>query len=225
MRTRFRPSPLSSFFWLALLTGCDGAPARSDYGLSIRVDSDPGRPLTGAQVKLGDKKIGVTGQSGVVKAIAHGAEGDVLSFEITCPEGYQSPSRPLAVVLRRLSEKDRVPEYVAECRPTERTLVVAVRAEHGPNLPVMYLGREVARTDRSGAAHLSLRSPPEETVELSLDTSSNPRLRPHEPSARFRVGQADDLVVLDENFQLEGGGTHVVRAVHKGPVRIGRGGG
>ncbi len=67
------------------------------------------------------------------------------------------------------------------------------------------------------------RSPPEETVELSLDTSSNPRLRPHDPSARFRVGQADDLVVLDENFQLEGGGPHVVRAVHKGPVRIGRG--
>jgi hypothetical protein len=225
MRFRIALAPLSVLTLLALVVGCEGGPARTDYGLSIRVDSDPGRPLAFAQVKLGDKRIGVTGQTGIVKAVAHGAEGDVLSFEIACPEGYQSPARPLPVVLRRLSDKDRTPEYVVQCRPTERTLVVAVRAEHGPNLPVVYLGREVARTDRSGAAHVSLKSPPEETVELSLDTSNEPRLRPHNPSARFRVGQADDLVVLDESFQLEHAPRVASVATHKGPVRIGRGGG
>jgi hypothetical protein len=221
----FRRPWTYGFVALTFAMGCNAGPARTDYGLSIRVDSDPGRPLAGAEVKIGDERIGVTGATGVVRAIAHGAEGDVLSFETACPDGYQSPSRPLAVVLRRLSEKDRVPEYAVQCRPTERTLVVAIRAEHGPNLPVMYLGREVARTDRAGAAHVSLKSPPEETVELSLDTSNNPRLRPHNPSARFRVGQADDLVVLDENFQLDGDPHQAHVATHKGPVRIGRGGG
>ena len=216
--TRLATMPL---LWTAV--ACDGGPTRSEYALSIRVESDPGRALAGAEVRLGEKKIGVTGAAGVVKAMAHGAEGDVLSFEISCPDGYQSPSRPLPVVLRSLSEKGRMPEYVVACRPTARNLVVAVRAEHGPNLPVMYLGREVARTDRSGAAHVSLKSSPEETVELGLDTSENPRLRPRNPSARFRVGQADDLVVLDETFQLENA-PRAARVVHKGPIRIGGGG-
>jgi hypothetical protein len=198
---------------------CGGKALEPEYGLSIRVESDPGRPLAGAEVRLRDQRVGTTDASGVVKVKSRGAEGSVLSFQITCPDGYQSPSRPLSVVLRRLSQRDRFPEYATACRPTERTLVVAVRAEHGPNLPVMYLGREIARTDRSGAAHVSLKSPPEETVELALDTTENPRLRPRSPSARFRVGQADDLVVLDESFQLEGA-PRVSRA-HKGPVRIG----
>jgi hypothetical protein len=196
---------------------CNGNPSEPEYGLSIRVDSDPGRPLAGAQVRLGEQRLGTTDANGVVKVKARGTEGSVLSFQVTCPDGYQSPSRPLAVVLRRLSQRDRFPEYAAACRPTKRTLVVAVRADHGPNLPVVYLGREVARTDRSGAAHVSLESPPEETVELALDTTSNPRLRPRNPTARFRVGQADDLVVLDETFQLEG----APRIARKGPIRIG----
>ena len=216
-------SSIAALPLLSAAVACDAGPTRSDYALSIRVESDPGHALAGAEVRLGEKKIGVTGSAGIVKAIAHGAEGDVLSFEIACPEGYQSPSRPLPVVLRSLSEKGRMPEYVVGCRPTARNLVVAVRAEHGANLPVMYLGREVARTDRSGAAHVSLKSSPDETVELLLDTSESPRLRPRNPSARFRVGQADDLVVLDETFQLENA-PRITHAVHKGPIRIGGGG-
>ena len=219
---RSLPSVVTSAL-LVLPVACDGGRAPADYALSIHVESDPGHALAGAEVRLGAKQIGTSGPSGVVKVVAHGTEGDVLSFDVACPEGYQSPSRPLSVVLRRLSGKGGAPEYVVPCRPTARTLVIAVRAEHGPDLPVVYLGREVARTDRSGAAHVSLVSPPEESVELVLDTGNAPRLRPHSPSARFRVGDADDIVVLDESFQLEDA-PRVVHAVRKGPVRIGRGG-
>jgi hypothetical protein len=221
MTPRFR-SATTLLGVASLVAGCNlgGGPPRTDYGLSIRVESDPGRPLAGALVRLSDKVVGTSDATGFVKTSARGAEGDVLSFQVACPDGYQSPSRPLSVVLRRLSEQDRSPEYVVQCRPTERTLVVAVRADHGPNLPVMYLGREVARTDRSGAAHVSLRSPPEETVELALDTTESPRLRPHNPTARFRVGQADDLVVLDETFKTDAP-VYVKHATVQGPIRIG----
>src|ERR1041384_746415 len=83
---------------------CNRNPSEPEYGLSIRVDSDPGRPLAGAQVRLAGHKLGPTEANGVVKGRARGTEGSVLSFQITCPDGFQSPSRPLAVVLRRLSQ-------------------------------------------------------------------------------------------------------------------------
>ncbi len=207
---------------LALVAGagCATTPPKSDYALSLRVESDPGRPLAGAAVLLGERVLGTSDEGGRVALTAQGREGDVLSFRIECPSGHQAPAAPLAVVLRRLSERDRRPEFVARCRPTERTVVVAVRAERGPNLPVLYLGREVARTDRAGAAHVSLRSTPEDTLELMLDTKDSPRLRPRSPSARFRVGETDDLVVLNQKFQVDAVKAGPRQA--RGPVRIGQ---
>ena len=59
-----------------------------------------------------------------------------------------------------------------------RRVVVAVRAENGPNLPVTYLGRAVGRTDASGAAHVLLAMHPGDQFSLGLDTSGNKRIPP-----------------------------------------------
>jgi hypothetical protein len=177
--------------------------ASDDYGLAILVESDPGKPLAGAVVSFAGKALATSDGRGRMLVHASGREGDVRSFQVACPEGHREPGAPLSVVLRRLADEGRVPEYVVACPPTERTVVVAVRADKGPNLSVRYLGREVARTDKSGIAHLSLKSAPEDTVEITLDTTDSPRLRPRNPSTRFRVGQVDELFVYNQSFQVE----------------------
>jgi hypothetical protein len=81
--------------------------------------------------------------------------------------------------------------------------VISVRVDDGPNLPVLYLGHEIARTDAFGAAHALIQVPPGEPFRLTLDTSSNPALRPASPSAELAVGEADDIVVFEPKVAPE----------------------
>jgi hypothetical protein len=131
-----------------------------------------------------------------------GREGESHAFQVLCPDGYRSPSEPVSVVLRRLSEATKTPEYPARCEPLLRVAIVAVRAEKGPDLPVLYLGQVVARTDSAGAAHFMVKSAPQDTMEVTLDTSSNEQLRPRNPSARFEVAQRDDIYLFQQTFTL-----------------------
>lgn len=214
--------------WLAAVASglvgaaCATAAPSDEYGITVRVEADPGKPLPGAVVSYAGKPLATSDAKGRVLVKAHGTEGDVKSFQVACPEGHRAPSAPLSVVLRRLADEGRLPEYVVACPPTERTVVIAVRADKGPNLPVRYLGREVARTDKTGVAHVSLKSPPEDTVELVLDTSEAPRLRPRNPSTRFRVGQTDELFVFTQQFQVDTPKVAGPRAP-RGPILIRRG--
>lgn len=209
--------------WTALApaSACSGERQRTDYELALKVVSDPGRPLSGATVLSRGQSVGTSDQDGVVRLTARGAEGDVVAYQVSCPTEYRSPSEPVSVVLRHLSDPSRRPEYVVSCPPIERTLVVSVRADRGANLPVLYLGREVTRTDRDGAAHFVVKAPAEDTVELTLDTSGNPRLRPKNPTARFQVRQRDDVVVVDQSFQVQAPPRTIKRSGPAGPQRIG----
>jgi hypothetical protein len=97
-----------------------------------------------------------------------------------------------------------VPLYEVSCPPEVRTIVVAVRATQGPDLPVMYLGKEVARTDASGAAHVQLRLHPEERFELMLSTEGREqRLRPENPTAVFVAKDRDEILFFDQRFEVE----------------------
>src|SRR5207247_1568943 len=98
-------------------------------------------------------EVVTTDVEGMGKIQLAGNEGDIFDIAVACPEGFRSPAKPVHVVLHRLAEADKTPEYAVSCPPTTRTVVVAVRADNGANLPVRYLGREVARTDSSGVAH------------------------------------------------------------------------
>jgi len=200
---------------------CVPARQASSFVVALNVQSDPGRPLANARVLAQGKMAGVSDANGLVSLSVQGQEGSSAEFLVECPEGYRSPVTPIVAVLRRANQVDRRPEYAVSCPPLFRTLVVAVRTEHGANLPVLQLGREVARTDRSGAAHVVLKSAPEETLELTLDTSSNAALRPRNPTTRFRVGQGDELLVFNQSFKLDAPKPQrtLTRRV-TGPVRI-----
>ena len=171
----------------------------------VRVEADPGKPIKGADLFFNGQRISTTDETGLGKLRLTGKDGESFDLVVKCPEGFISPNKPISVTLRRLAEKGKKPEYAALCPPTTRMIVVAVRAEGGPNLPVTYLGREVARTDASGAAHVLLRLRPDEQFDLVLDTSEkgNERLRPQSPQSAFYVKHKDDVFTFDQKFTLE----------------------
>jgi hypothetical protein len=185
----------------------------------VRIEGDPGRPIPGAALLYNGQKVSESHDDGVAQIKLNGKEGETFEIAVTCPEGFQSPQRPLQVILKRLADATKKPEYDVRCLPTTRTAVVAVRAEGGANLPVLYLGREIARTDSAGAAHVLLKQKPDEPFDLVLGTAENERLRPQNPFASFVLKDRDEVFVFDQRFELEkkkGG-----RGGRRGPVRIG----
>lgn len=193
---------------LAILAAGCGAlepPPQPPQDILVRVSSDPGRAVKGAQLVFNGRTVTTTDDDGVGLMKLEGKDGEVFDISVRCPEGFQSPQKPTAVILKRLAESGKRPEYSVTCPPNLRNVVVAVRAEGGPNLPVLYMGREVARTDASGAAHVLFTLKPEEQLDLILGTSEkgNEMLRPQNPSSSFFVKQRDDLFSFDQKFVKE----------------------
>ena len=187
----------------------------------VVVTSDPGRPTPGATVSLGSQPLATTDASGKALVKLGGSEGDATELVVSCPAGFESPP-PIPVALRRLSSGSRAPVFDARCTPTVRTVVVGIRADNGPNLPVMYLGHEVARTDASGAAHVALTVRANEQVALSLDTGGarEARLRPENPTLTFVAKDRDDFVALDQRFEVDKPKVRGRAPVKSGPQRL-----
>jgi hypothetical protein len=203
---------------LLALAGCAAPePELETYELSIRIESDPGRPIAGATVNGAAQFRSVSDATGVVRLRVNGEPGQRLRFQVRCPDGYRSPEQPLDVLLTRLGADAPPPEYGVRCAPEVRTVVIAVRAQNGAGLPVTQLGREVARTDRAGAAHVVMQLAPHEPVELSIDTSSQPKLEPQNPTQRFEAPDTDAVLLFDAPFVKE---KPRPRAAPRRPTRI-----
>lgn len=198
----------SRLFWMALgagIFGCNGSRSGGAYDLTLRVTGDLGRPLAGAKVFFEGAAVGKSNDRGVVRLAVRGREGEAITLTVACPDGFRPPSRPIEVALRKLAEPGASPEFSASCQPLTRSVVVAVRADNGADLPVRYLGQEVARTDASGAAHVLLTLASEEEFELTLDTTGKTGeiLRPQNPSARFTVKSVDEILTFNVPFTVE----------------------
>jgi hypothetical protein len=207
----------------SLLGACAGTRLAQNYDCVVRVSSDPGRPLAGAQLLVNGSVIGTTGDLGSAKLRFVGTEGEHRKIEIRCPDGYRSPEAPVTVSLRHLALAGPMPEFDASCPPENRTVVVAIRADKGADLPVLYLGEELARTDRSGAAHVSLSLPAGSQFELTLETDSEStaQLRPRNPARKFQLGDSDEVFLFDQPFvPPEPVQHHYTRAAPSGPIRL-----
>jgi hypothetical protein len=213
---------LTALTALALTTGCNllKPPPAPSFQAVIHVEGDPGQPLAGTQINFKTKPIGVTDTNGVLQFKLKGSDGQVFDLSVKCPDGYESPAKPISVTLRKLADPKAMPEYRVSCPPTLRTVVVAVRAENGPNLPVIYLGRERTRTDQSGAAHLVLQVPPNQPIQLKLDTTEFKTLKPESPSQTLQVKDQDDVFVLEQDFKIERKYVPRARAKASGPTPI-----
>jgi hypothetical protein len=179
-------------------------PKHEPFEVQINVVSDPGVALPGASVLSGTHVVGHTNDAGAAKLKVGGNEGDQVELNVKCPTDFDSPTKPLVVSLKRFAAGSPPPQFEARCPPATRTVVVGVRADNGPNLPVLYMGRAVARTDASGAALFTVKVKPADQVEVTLSTSeagAEP-LRPQSPTLTFVAKDYDDFVVLDENFTV-----------------------
>jgi hypothetical protein len=191
---------------LTMGTACDlpkDAP-RPPFEAMIRVESDPGVPLPGAVVVRNGKDLAATGVDGRAKLQIAGNDGDTSDFMVRCPADFTSPTKAISITIVRLSD-NRVPEYTTNCPPNVRKVVVAVRADGGPNLPITYLDKPVGRTDAAGAAHLLLAMKPGDQFQLGLDTSdpSLKRMIPQSPSRVFVVKDSDDIEPFYQKFTLQ----------------------
>jgi hypothetical protein len=188
------------------------APAAEPFQVMIRVTGDVGRPLAGATILRDTKELGTTQIDGGALVALNGNEGDSVDLSIRCPQNFQSPLKPVTVVLVRFVEQ-KVPEYQATCTPFERRVVVAVRANNGANLPVRYLGNVLGRTDASGVAHFELPVRPGEQFDLTLDTTErgNERLKPQNPSKSFVVRPQEEVMLFQQDFDIEKKAVYIAR--------------
>jgi hypothetical protein len=179
-------------------------PNQAPFEVQVTVDSDPGVPLPGAELLVTGNVRGTTDSTGSTHLLFNGKEGDRVEVSVRCPADYESPSTPLSVQLRRFAAGSPIPQFEARCPPTLRTVVVGLRVENGPNLPVQYLGRTVAQTDGAGAALFSLRARPAEQIEVTLSTEGSPdALRPQDPKFTFVTKDFDDVVILDQTLTVD----------------------
>ncbi len=192
---------------LSALVACDrglSPESQAPLRVAVHVTSDPGKGLAGADVTYSGKPIATTNDKGIAALELKGRQGDVYEVSVVCPVGYESPTKTLTITLRRLADPTEMPEYDVSCPKATRTIVVAVRADNGAGLPVLYLGREVARTDASGAAHVLIENLPRDAqFDLTLDTHLSEQLRPKSPIASFTLKGQDDVFVMEQKFTVE----------------------
>lgn len=183
---------------LALVTACSPpAPPAPSAPIAVHVATTRGAVVAGAEVLSGSNVVAVTDASGNARLDVGGREGDTFEVEVRCPQPLRSPA-PLTV--RKLSIAGGATEMTVKCEETTRTLVVVVRAENGPNLPIIHLGKEIGRTDRSGAAHIKIEADVHERVALTLDTEGLQGVHPQNPTTAFEPNENDEVRELAVTF-------------------------
>lgn len=190
--------------------GCSepAPPPAEPFVLTFAASSDPGQPLAGVAVTLDGEAVGETDAHGILRVQHGGREGEYVQVQVQCPEGHRDAEPVPPVALRRFERvadtaQDEGVRVSVDCPPTTRLAAVLVRADGQAGLPVRVGGREVARTDASGAASVVLRGSPQSTFRVELDTSSNPRLRPRDPMHLVTLADADDVFVFDPHLVEE----------------------
>lgn len=187
----------------------------------VRVESEPGQPLAGATLSRGVDVLGKSASSGEIALGLRGDAGEVVELLATCPSGFRTPEKPLAIALRPLAQSARKPEYKVSCPPLMRSLVIAVRAPNANNVPLRYLGKEIARTDGSGTAHALLNVSPGEMITVTLDTTGEEHaaLMPQQPELKLSMPEHDEVALFDQAFtRVESARKkHVAR---RGPTKL-----
>ncbi|HEY0710554.1 MAG TPA: hypothetical protein VGG33_27360 [Polyangia bacterium] len=200
--------------------------------LVVRSRVDDGQPMAGVVLKVNHDVVGRTDERGELHARLSGRDGAMFRVEGTCPEGYNSPTELPPIVLGRfasLTKQDGEMELTVLCERQRRTAAIVVRtrverrkitiphrARAKPQnvaegfgalegVPVMINGRERAKTDASGLAHIELETTPGTHIEVVLQTGT-PELamvKPRSPSQGLTLRGHDDVYTVDQTFTSE----------------------
>ena len=180
------------------------APAQTlEFPVWIAARSEGRAAVAGVEITSNKHLLGKTDATGSARLALHGTEGDTLALDAKCPSAYASPNRPLLVGLRHLGDGSTAARFEIECFSLVHSVVVGVRAENGPRLPILRLKSVVGQTDDQGVAHVLLEASANERIALTLDTSKSPALLPQNPSLDFATRDADELVLVSQKFTLK----------------------
>jgi hypothetical protein len=177
---------------VAAAVGCS-SPPQPPSKVVIRVLDEAKAPVAGAELSANAQTLTTTGADGSADVMVTGREGTTFAVDVRCPNTYRSPSAPVLVRRLRVGSA-QAPEYVTTCSRLRHSLAVTIRAEGGADMPILHLGKEVARTDQTGMAHVMIEGLVHERVDLTID-SSDPKfakLHPQSPVVSFSIPDKDD---------------------------------
>jgi hypothetical protein len=176
--------------------------------LTIDVLNEVQQPVAGVSVSLDGQVWRATDETGNLQTRLSGPEGRLVRIDIQCPRGSVAEgevSRDLVVrFLRPIGGGDNVPlQATFRCASRTRKSVLLVRADSQANLPIRALGRHLAVTNENGVAEVVLEGVPGEEIEVLLDTSAHPHLRPSMPSRRLIMPTGRQIFVFDQKFETK----------------------
>jgi hypothetical protein len=213
MRRSPRSLALLVTLGLGLLPACEDPAPPSHYPVTFSAESDPGVSLPGVALTIAGAPQGQTGADGTLRIELTGDEGTAVPVAAQCPTGYRDAAPLSPIVLRTtVAVAGSAPaslRVTISCLPSSRRGVVVVRAggegvAPRVGIPVMIDGREVARTDSSGVAHVSLDMAPGQSVQVLLATATaSPMLRPQDPQQTYVFPDSDEIFLFDQNFAEE----------------------
>jgi hypothetical protein len=197
---RVSRAPLALCVVLDATAGCSSrAPAPHD--LEVEVRAEEGVAVSGAQLRVRGDYLGTTNPLGRATLRVPASPGERVPVALTCPPGF-SASPPEQVVTLPEGGRSTEPIRLAmSCQAEQHDAVVIVHAATPASLPVLVDGVPVGQTDALGFAHVHVRAASDSPFEVSLDTSSNAKLLPANPSRRFQLEAHDDVFVFDTTFE------------------------
>jgi hypothetical protein len=197
----------------------------SRFPVVIITQSDDGRALPNLPITLGRSPAGSTDDNGRLKIRVGGKEGQKIAVTVGVPKGYKLAGPPPPLVLRRLVDIESggsrpLPiEHVIKLSPVERRYAVLVRAGI-PGLTVETFGTRRAITNEKGVAMFLYDGASGDELQVKLDTSSRPDLRPQNPTTTFLLASRSEAFVVKEHFAVFKAPVKHHRPVHLGPKRL-----
>ena len=190
---------------LALSAGCEeeaGPPPAYPFTFSVTQD---GSPMEGVTILVqGQPLNGATNSEGVLQVPLTGPVGERVTLQAQCPEGFreaeESTQRLMVIDSIDPAARARGITVPFECRPEHRRGVIVVRTNNKADLPVQLDGREVARTDVNGVAHVPVTMSPQASFAVVIGTAANERLSPQNPECPFTMPDHDEVFRCDQNF-------------------------
>jgi hypothetical protein len=203
------PRLLLPWSCIVLFAACErGDPALESsrigsFSVVIEARAQGREVVPNVEVLSGTERLGRTDERGRVTLALGGEEGARTSLSVRCPPGFASPERPLVVGLRHLQAGSEPPRFEVACVRLVHSVLVGIQVENGAHLPVLHLQKKVGETDEHGILHVLLTAENDERFTLIVDTSTNPSLRPQNPSLSFVTRDDDEFVLLEQKFAVQ----------------------
>ncbi len=200
-------------------------PKLYQFKLEVSVTDEDENPVPKAPVVLDGKTVGYTDADGEFKAFLTDQEGKKVQIGLGEMDQYILPDdvTHTETLKRTKSLKGKITPVPVSLQATVRsarksylmwlevTCGKYLDASKCHDLPVMYKGKEVARTDAEGRAHFSFEAVPEDTVKVSIhtpkyvpkpgdDDDASFVMKPADPTYDVKLGLDSQVLVLKETF-------------------------